>query len=298
MKRFVLKCLVLVVILGVGLLAQYARRFFRAQTLMDEQFALSKSQKYLFIGSSQIGCSIIESEKYSDRVLWVSTSGPQFTCMKLLELDRRRQLSSVKVCVVPFTINNVNHNSTKVLKLSLARQLPLCWRYIDLLPISFFQAIEGLVANRSLPFTVSEQPPAGRPSVLTHTKDWILNFPDRENVRDTIFNENMYTDNLGLAKNWRGSTINAYLRMAEVCAHRNIRFVVIAPPCPSFCRDSIPRAGWALYGKMVDELKNHGIEFIDCRRDMSDDLFCDYWHLIELGADDFTKACYRKIGLE
>lgn len=298
MKRFILSVLVLSLWACVAFGARWAWRIWQFRGMTDSVYTLTPQQDVLFIGSSSTACSVLEEPKYHNKIVWVYSSGPEFSLMRLQELDRRRQLGNVKILFVDFMINNFNHQSRDLLPKSWVRELPISWRHTFELPGSVCDLVRCMLERPEMDFGIGGKPPANRPSVGLKTKQWIEELPERDGAANAILNEKTYIDELNWSKGWRTAMQNSIIEMKKICDRHGIRFVLWSPPLPSFARARIPPAGNALFDEFINYYVSHGVEYVDFRTAFSDDtMFFDWWHLDSESMECFTDLFYRRFGL-
>ena len=259
---------------------------------VEDAYAIRPEVKYVFLGDSQVGCSIEEKEENRNKVLWGSATQVQSWLIRLRELDRRGHLANVEVVLCPFNCQTIAHQTKSVLKWGWYQDMPVSWRYRDLLPCGIIEMIAYSVSNARLPpkFHVSEKPPRGRPSISSQPESWRAAFFEKNDR----FAESMDFSK-SLVPGWEESLYSALLEMRRICYNKGIRFVVFRMPLLPRFENHISDEGVAATEKCAEVIKSLGIEYVNMDSVYGEDKFCDEAHMAEAGAADFSKALFHKI---
>ena len=259
---------------------------------LERTYTLNPSTEVLFIGSSQVGCSIDEDEenRYHLQKLWVSdTITPSFL-MRLKELDRRGQLANIKMIAVPFNINSIRAQAARNYLWAWYQELPIAWRYMELLPYSHLRLIQYILCNLRYPFYMhfSENTPerdglAARPE--SYRKQMIEMFVRlARNVKPQ-----------GTSPDWEEHLLEAYREMNLIAMRHGIRFIVFkAPLLPQY---ELNLSDDVMYKVSMFEqkLKSVGIEYVAPNIALDSQYFFDDAHLIKSGAKIFTEVLFSTI---
>ena len=255
-------------------------------------YMISPSTEVLFIGSSQVGCSIDEDKKgvYHLQKLWVSATITPSYLMRLKELDRRRQLDMVKTVICPFSIQSVYGQSRYGYLMGWYKELPVSWRYLDMLPYSKREFAWYILCNLRIPFPMclSEIPP-DREGLASRSETY------RNKVLLEFKRMAREVQARGSSPEWETRLFDAYRTMDEICKRHGIRFVVYrAPMLPDYERNlpAEARHQIAIYEKRLCDM---GIEYIKPQLELDDQYFFDYVHLTKSGAERFTFALFQEL---
>ncbi len=254
-------------------------------------YTISPSTKMLFIGSSQVGCSIDEDREcvYHLQKLWVSATITPSYLMRLKELDRRGQLKGLKAVICPFSIQSLYGQSRYGYLMGWYKELPVSWRYLDMVPYSRIDFAWFILCNLRFPFQMrlSETPPPNREGLASRTAAY------RENVLLQLQQTAQKTQACGSSPEWEARLFDAYHEMDTICKRHGIRFVVYkAPLLPYFEQNLSQEAKQrvAIYG---ERLRNMGIEYIEPPLELDERYFFDDVHLVKEGAKIFTATLFK-----
>ena len=136
MVKFLSRLAAVSAILLMIIIGMHAVAIWNMQDEVNAVYKIDAATEVLFLGSSQVGCSIDEDEEqiYHLRKLWVSETITPSCLMRLKELERRGQLDGLKTVVVPFNIYSVTSMGKNVYLWAWYLELPVSWRYMDMLP--------------------------------------------------------------------------------------------------------------------------------------------------------------------
>lgn len=294
MKRFVLTLLGLCASIAMIVLAMHAVVIYRQQAVVDETYTLGKNgADVLFIGSSQVGCSIEESPRFHNQKLWVSDTISQSFLMRLKELERRDQLKKIKVCVVPFNLFSITSQNKGSFLWAWYQEIPVSWRYLDMLPCGLFQFVRYIACNLRYPFHIHVSD-SSSPQDPLNTKPQKYQEAKR---RGFVASAKKQSDPRGRLDDWESRLIGCYDEMRKICARNGIRLIVYKAPILSCYEDAVPVAGKARVADMVKKMQAHGIEYVDTGLSLGEAHFRDAVHLVGSGASLFTERLYEKGGL-
>ena len=291
MKKFVARLALLAVVMSLVICVMHVVAIWNLQDELESAYTVDPSTEVLFLGSSQVGCSVAEDPRYHLKKLWVSdTITPSFL-MRLKELERRGQLNNLKVVVVPFNINSVTAQSERGYLWGWYQELPVSWRYMDILPYSKVKFAWYILCNLRFPFHMhlSDNPPE-REGLASRPESY------RRKVLVQFQNAARKVQVRGSSPNWESCLFDAYREMSEICKRHGIRFVVYkAPLLPDYeCNLSTEaQRQIAVYEKRLDDI---GLEYIKPQIELNDKYFFDNVHLIKSGADIFTAELFRMMG--
>ena len=262
------------------------------QSGVEKIYTLDPSTEVLFLGSSQVGCSIDEDEEriYHLRKLWVSeTITPSFL-MRLKELERRGQLDNLKTVVVPFNVNSVTCQSKKGYLWAWYLELPVAWRHMDLLPYGKLDLAWYMLCNQRFPFKMllQEFPPDRKP---------LVERPEayRKKIISVFKNDALSCSGLAGGQDLQERLFDAYREMDEICRRHGIRFVAFkAPLLPAFERN-FPAETQAQIAAYEQRLCDMHIEYVKPQIGLDERHFFDSVHLTMPGAKIFTEELFRQL---
>ena len=282
-----LAVILLMVIVGMHVVAVW-----NLQDEVEAAYTIDPSTEVLFLGSSQVGCSISEDEDnaYHLRKLWVSDTIVPSCLMRLKELERRKQLDHLKMVVVPFNLHSVRSQSERGYLWGWYQELPVSWRYLDMLPYSRWKFAWYILCNLRFPFHMhlSDKPPE-RQSLSSRP----------ESYRNKLISEFQLSAQKmivrGSSPEWEKRLFDAYREMGDICKRHGIRFVVYkAPLLPEFERNLSDNAQnqTAAFEKRLHDMD---IEYVKPAVELDVGCFFDDVHLIKTGASIFTVELFREL---
>ena len=262
------------------------------QSGVEKIYTLDPSTEVLFLGSSQVGCSIDEDEErvYHLRKLWVSeTITPSFL-MRLKELEHRGQLDNLKTVVVPFNVNSVTCQNKKGYLWAWYLELPVAWRHMDLLPYGKLDLAWYMLCNQRFPFKMllQEFPPDRKP---------LAEGPEayRKKIISVFKNDALSCSGLAGGQDMQERLFDAYREMDEICRRHGIRFVVYkAPLLPAFERN-LPEETQNRIAEYERRLHDMHIEYVKPKIELDERYFFDSVHLTMSGAKIFTEELFRQL---
>ena len=291
MKKFVCRLVAAVTIMIVVVAVMYLPSFFAVERQIDDVYTIPHDTEVLFIGASNVGYSIYNDPGLKMKIIWVSGTCPLSILMRLRELERRRQLESVKVCIIPIDITSFSAQTNEKLNWALYKELPLSLRHSEMFPegrLAFAAYILRNLRPRA-PFAVTEEAPdrPGMPDNSANHRDYIYRLMKKE-----------ATELVHLAEDTQEAArrlLDCVERIKELCDRHGIRLVAFRPPyLPSF-RNSIPRSCWDEFYFYVKRLKDMSIEFVEMQLDLGEEYFFDHKHLTEAGAKIFTEKLIKEL---
>ena len=293
MKRFLARLALLAVIMLLVIVVMHVVAIWRMQDELEAVYTVAPSTEVLFLDSSQVGCSIAEDPTGRVRKLWVSETIAPSCLMRLKELERRGQLDHLKAVVVPFGIHLVMGQSESGYLWAWYLELPVSWRYLDMLPYGRLDLVWYMLRNLRFPFpmSLSESPPdrqalADRPAV--YRKKMLAQF--RREAREV--------QACGTCPDWERRLFDAYREMDEICKRHGIRFVVFkAPLLPDYERN-IPEDERNRMFAYEQRLRDMDIEYITPQVSLDERHFFDDRHLVMSSAELFTAELFRHLRLE
>ena len=289
MVKFLSKLALLAAILLIVIIGMHAVAIWNMQDAVEAIYTIDPSTEVLFLGSSQVGCSIDEDEDkvYNLRKIWASYTIVPSCLMRLRELERRGQLDHLKTVVVPFNVNSVLAQNKKEYLGAWYRELPVSWRHMDLLPYSRLELAWYILCNLRYPIMMilAEEPPereglASRPEAYRNKV--LATF--RQNARETRA--------CGSAPEWEERLFGAYREMDEICKRHGIRFVVYKAPLLSEFERNLPAETQKQVAAYEQGLRDMHIEYVKPQIELDERHFFDDVHLIKSGAKLFTAALF------
>ena len=301
MVRFVSRLALLATILLMVIIGMHAVAIWNMQDDVEEIYTIDPSTEVLFLGSSQVGCSIDEDEDkvYHLRKIWASYTIVPSCLMRLRELERRGQLDHIKTVVVPFNVNSVLAQNKKEYLGAWYRELPVSWRHMDLLPYSRLELAWYILCNLRYPIMMilAEEPPereglASRPEA--YRNKMLATF--RQNARNVRAREDAPDDADPLGSPLTTKHLfGAYREMSDICKRHGVRFVVYKAPLLSEFERNLPAETQKQVAAYEQRLRDMHIEYVKPQIELDERHFFDDVHLIKSGAKLFTAALFRHL---
>ena len=293
MKKFLARLALLAVIMLLVIVVMHVVAVWRMQDELEAVYTVAPSTEVLFLGSSQVGCSIAEDPTGRIRKLWVSDTIAPSCLMRLRELERRGQLDHLKAVVVSFNIHSVMGQSERGYLWAWYLELPVSWRHLDMLPYGRLDLAWYMLRNLRFPFRMilSEVPPdrdalADRPAA--YRKKMLAQF--RQTAQEV--------QACGTCPDWERRLFDAYREMDEICKRHGIRFVVFkAPLLPDFERN-LPKEALRQMEVYEKRLRDMGIQYLKPQVELDERHFFDNAHLVKSSAEAFTEELFRHLLLE
>ena len=290
MVRFLSKLALLAAILLMIVIGMHAVAIWNMQDDVEAIYKIDPSTEVLFLGSSQVGCSIDEDEDkvYHLRKIWASYTIVPSCLMRLRELERRGQLDHLKTVVAPFNVNSVSAQNKKEYLGAWYRELPVSWRHMDLLPYSRLELAWYVMCNLRYPFmmVLAEEPPE---------RDGLASRPEayRNKVLATFRQNARKTRACGSAPEWEERLFGAYREMDEICKRHGIRFVVYKAPLLQEFERNLPAETQNRIAVYEQRLRDMRIEYVKPKIELDERYFFDDVHLVKPGAKLFTAELFR-----
>lgn len=293
MKKFLSNCCVLGFVASVCILLVFVYRYVKLQGMADAVFSLKAGQHILVLGDSHAENSFVEEPGNGIKMLTYSGSPINVSLMRLLELEKRTNLSGIDVCVVNFCYTYFLEWSYKFQIESAWRLLPYAFRYLDLLPTRRIVAIKGLVDFTSQ--NINEMPPLaadlsqrlnwGMP-ITEHSEEWVSEQLNDALGRHFRLRESQPELFVPDTPNHVRETLVAF---KELCDRHAIRLIFYSSPLSREYREGIPHWAKEEFDGLVDEIRNLGAEYYDFMGWGDRALLRDSDHLNKSGAEEFTK---------
>ena len=291
MKKFVFRLVVAVTIMIVVVVIMYLPPFFAAERQIDEVYTIPHGTEMLFIGASNVGYSIYNDPGLKMKMIWVSGTCPLSILMRLRELERRRQLDSIKVCLIPMDISSFSAQTNEKLNWALYKELPLSLRYPEMFPEGRLAFAAYILRNlrSKAPFAVTEKAPdrPGLPDNSDNYRDYIYRLMKKEATELVHLTE----DAPAAAR----SLLDCIGQIKEVCVRHDIRLVAFRSPYLPLFRDSIPKSCWDEFYFYAKKLEGMSIEFVEIHLNLGEEYFFDHKHLTEVGAKIFTEKLIEEL---
>jgi len=293
MKKLILKLSVACALMMIIIVIMHINAVLSLQPEVDRVYTLMPDQDVLVLSSSELGCAIVESREYHNKMIWVSETSAASQLMRLKELERRNQLKHVKTLILPFNYTILMAQNGFTDKLAWYQELAVSWRYLDDLPCNYFEFADYILSNLRWPFHIHiiDGPPVRNPLSERPTK-WRESFIRTQCVAPKgDFAE-------CLPPGWQDRLLGVYSRIADICRRHHIRLVFVeAPLLPQYDAVQLPSA-FQYREKWKSDLEKLGAEYCVVPGKFDESDFFDTRHLIKSSSIRFTDALYRKLGLE
>ena len=290
MVKFLSRLALLAIILLMIIIGMHAVKIWNMQDEIKFAYTIAPSTEVLFLGSSQVGCSIDEDEErfYHLRKLWVSETITPSCLMRLKELERRGQLDHVKTVVVPFNVNSVTAQTRHGYLWAWYLELPVAWRYMDMLPYGKLELAWYILCNLRFPFRMLLQEfPPDRKSLAERPEAY------RKKVISMFRKGAQACSGRAVGQGLQERLFDAYREMDAICKRHGIRFVVYkAPLLPAFERN-LPVETQDRIAAYERRLRDLHIEYVKPQIELDEKYFFDNVHLTMPGAKLFTAELFR-----
>lgn len=292
MKNLICRLLFATCLFFVLAVMTFVVMVFVYRTKFDKVLRPSPCQDILFVGSSQIGCSIVEDLRYHNKVLWTADRPMQSVAVCVRAMEERGFLDNIKVLCIRVNRSSIVTETPEKLAAAWYRELPISWCCGASYSLPHWELLKYLIAHMAWPikWQVLAGRATGRRPVSQQTQAW------RENLIKEMKVEG--ADVKGLIPNWKEETLAAYASIQETCRRKGIRLVGVDFP---YFRDWTKCIGEELRlmtNELVNDIKTMGVEVVSFPEGFSDDYFFDMVHMTEDGAELFTKVLYEKLELE
>jgi len=292
MKRFVSRMALLFALLGLIVVVMHMVAIARLGRDVDAAYTLGENQKYLFLGSSQLGCAVEERDDLCNKVLWVSDTSVPAWHLRLLELERRGQLAHVKAVIVPYNFHVPNQQNDRTLKWAFYQELPISYRYLARMPFSAVDMAAYIACNLRFPFAMQaiSEYPRNRPAIASRPQAW-----RDKNLAHFVSAARATKMGGGCVPQWESLTRSAYAQMQAICKRHGIRFVIYRQPVLAQCYDALPGDVKAYEDAELLRFRNTGAEILDTPHALDDSLFFDSVHFMEPGTRMFTDLLFKRL---
>ena len=290
MVKFLSRLAAVSAILLMIIIGMHAVVIWNMQDEVNAVYKIDASTEVLFLGSSQVGCSIDEDEEqiYHLRKLWVSETITPSCLMRLKELERRGQLDGLKTVAVPFNIYSVTSLGKNGYLWAWYLELPVSWRYMDMLPYGKLDLAWYVLCNQRFPFRMLlEEEPPEREALAERPEAY------RNKMLSQFRKEARKMRAYGSVPKWEERLFDAYREMDEICRRHGIRFVVYkAPLLPEFERN-FPAETQERIAAYEQRLRDMHIKYVKPQIELDEKYFFDAVHLTMPGAKLFTAELFR-----
>ena len=292
MVKFLSRVAALAAILLMIIIGMHAVAIRNMQSGVEKIYTLNPSTEVLFLGSSQVGCSIDEDAErvYHLRKLWVSETITPSCLMRLKELERRGQLDGLKTVVVPFNVNSVTAQTRNGYLWAWYLELPVSWHYMDMLPYGKLELAWYMLCNLRFPFKMLlEEFPPDRKSLAERHEAY------RRKVISVFKKDAQACFGIAGGQDLLDLLFAAYREMDEICRRHGIRFVVYkAPLLPAFERN-LPVETQDRIAAYEQRLHDMHIMYVKPQIELDERHFFDAVHLTMPGAKIFTEELFRQL---
>lgn len=286
MKRFIFTLVALFLLyLVIGFSVLFVRLVLW-QRDVDALYTISPDQTWLCVGASHVGASLPQIREFHNKLLWLHSTHPADTLMRLLELERRGQLGPIKLVVTQFGPLYAKESECWYLPSRAAenwmRELPVNWRYLWTCPVSGSVLFLTLVKNLyHVNLEISNE-------LSNERKAWFDRTEEFRTERLSTY-VHMHFDNYENSVDITEEYMSQYERIAEFCSQRGMRFCLFASPLLSDYRAQMPPLLKSRADDAIRRLRRSGIRVYDCRAAYVDELFADPLHLASSGARQFIR---------
>lgn len=286
MKRFIFTLAALFLLyLVIGFSVLFVR-IVLWQKDVDALYTITPDQTWLCVGASHVGASLPQIPESHNKLLWLNSTHPKDTLMRLYELDRRGQLGSIELVVTQFGPLSAKSSEHWYLPSHSAenwlRELPVNWRYFWTCPASPVSLFLTLVKNLHLVhLKISDE-------LTNERKAW---FDQTEEFRQERLSTyvHMHFDGYENSVDVADDYILHYEQINAFCNQHGMRFCLFASPLLSAYRAQMPPLLKSRADEAIRRLRQKGIRVYDCRETYADELFADPLHLAPKGARRFIE---------
>lgn len=298
MKKFILKLFTAMAMIILIIVLMHVVLIVKMQPQVVREYTLEPNEKYLFIGSSEFGCALVQDSKYQNKVIYVVDTGVPTSLMHIEELERRGQLGNVKLIAVPFYEPVIAHYRRENL-LPWYKELPLSWRYTGELKASWSDIVEYLASSMRwpLPLVVTDRKTGKETHIATALADRPMLFQNKEyRAMDSLAESFDFPDSL--PSYWEEDMHEMFDRMNDICKRHNIRLVTVANPLLPYFYDKISPKAKAFKKKWVEILSQKGIEHVVIPNDLDEHDYVDQVHVMGHKKSEVTDTLYRLLGID
>lgn len=294
MLKFNIKLAFAMFFIGIIVTGVIAFRLVDGKKKVVDVHTITNGIDYVFLGSSRMGCSIIESPEFRNRVIWQSSQSHHFVLMRLLEMERLGQLCQVKGCFVEMNSPCLGSYARETVINGIVGALPLTWRYFEsVTDIEKFDVLKRLFANPKQTFGIEESQP-----------DDTMPFTQRSSVAQMRNVTECIDGHFGWLgeseEKWQSvkSATDVLLReIGNVCFRNAIKVYYIQVPVTGLYAQRMPSRARMFDEYIVAKAASLGFEIVTVPDCIDDVLFRDAHHLSKVGARYFTEYIYNANGL-
>lgn len=260
---------------------------------MHPVYDISIGVKTLFLGSSQMGCSIVEQPEYENYVLWSSEKTIYSSLARLRELEKRGQLGKIKNCVVYWNLMTLQQQRVEDVNRSWWSEFPVTWNRCADFPSSGWSKLTWAMEHLQWPmdFSVKSLVPDRQYVVAEQSEAW------KKNFYDSLTNQVVRFKVADLAPGWREATKHCYLEMARICRAHGIRFIVVGFPMLNAISPFYSAEHHDAVRQIASFLRENGIEYVPYEGSCDETVFFDDVHMIRRTAEDYTSRLYKLLAL-
>ena len=291
MKKFLFNVLCMVSLVVAAFLLVLCGRVIGARHNLRRSLSLEPGQKFLFMGDSHIGCTFVESQSYANHIVWVASLPPQFSLMRLREMDKSGVLKQVECLVLEIGLQSFGQQRVERMKESWMRMLPLAWRHYGVVPLSVWNCLSCLIMRPSERFMLNEPlPVCDIPITARSESEKQL---DLMNISKLHFG--WVKSDEQMCYGWDRSLKEAIVEIDEICNRNHVRLVFFTAPVTSYYMQAIPSDVEKKLQDYIQFLSKLGIDYYDLRQWGQDSDFQDCFHFTHKAAERFTDWFYRQV---
>lgn len=295
MKRFVSHLAIFAAIFLAYIVVTHAWIWLLQSDRIDAAYSLRPDQRFLFVGSSTLGHSIVEDAAYSNKVLWVSAAPLDTTFMRIAELERRGQLECVEVLALPFSVQMLTLFRQDDVLWSWYQELPVSWRHLDSAPFGRNMLAKYILSN------LRPRVPFKAPVAMPTEMSVALSDMDEHHRRDFLNTIKTEFCEFDLANNYPGWEMRFkenIARLLEICRRHDIRPVVYRQPLLPFFKENLPHTACVEERKWIVYFQAQGIAYLDVPEVYGESDFHDHMHMVHRGARRFTAEVFARMATE
>ena len=294
MKRFVFSVALFAALFAALVACTYVWAIVSCESQIKEAFSHFDNQDVLFLGSSQIGCGIVESPQYHNKVIWTSGKTIQSVGIRLSEMERRGLLSGVTICFIRLNALTVFQQFEDGLNSSWYDELPISWRYGSWYPVSCFSQLKYALSHLKFPFSFSvrQAVPTNKVPICERDVKW------RKEFFSEIFSRDYRSPIDKLASGWRASVERSLCEIKRICEANGIRLIALDLPILPQYEDMFSAEERKVVENLKEQVKCLGIEVFRVRGAFDEESFFDEGHLTAHAAERYTKLLYSQLGLK
>ena len=167
-------------------------------------------------------------------------------------------------------------------------ELPVSWRYMDMLPYSKLELAWYILCNQRFPFRMLlEEFPPDRQGLASRPEAY------RNKMLSMFRQMAQETRACGSAPQWEERLFGAYREMDEICRRHGIRFVVYKAPLLQEFERNLPAETQNRIAVYEQRLRDMHIEYVKPQIELDERYFFDNVHLTMPGAKLFTADLFR-----